>query len=53
LGSVFKYNTDTSEKWLPEVSVAIVAVSADRPLSENDVALLRQLMEWFMTVGAG
>jgi GTP-binding protein EngB required for normal cell division len=46
LGSVFKYNTDTSEEWLPEVGAAIVAVSADRPLSANDVALLRQLMKY-------
>jgi GTP-binding protein EngB required for normal cell division len=43
LGSVFKHNTETSEDWLPEVGAAIVAVSADRPLSENDVDLLRGL----------
>jgi len=28
LGSVFKYNTETSEEWLPQVGAAIVAVSA-------------------------
>ena len=44
LGSVFRYNTETSEEWLPEVGAAIVAVSADRPLSENDIKLLRTLM---------
>ncbi|MEW6664661.1 MAG: dynamin family protein [Thermodesulfobacteriota bacterium] len=43
LGSVFRYNTDTSEEWLPEVGAAIVAVSADRPLSENDLNLIREL----------
>lgn len=43
LGSVFKYNTETSEEWLPEVGAAIVAVSADRPLSENDINLIREL----------
>jgi ribosome biogenesis GTPase A len=32
LGSVFKYNTETSQEWLPEVGAAIVAVSAERPL---------------------
>ena len=44
LGSVFRYNTETSEEWLPEVGAAIVAVSADRPLSENDIKLVRTLM---------
>jgi GTP-binding protein EngB required for normal cell division len=46
LGSVFKYNTDTSEEWLPEVGAAIVAVSADRPLSENDLNLIRELAKY-------
>ena len=46
LGSVFKYNTETSEEWLPKVGAAIVAVSADRPLSENDITLLRQLSKY-------
>jgi GTP-binding protein EngB required for normal cell division len=44
LGIVFRYNTETSEEWLPEVGAAIVAVSADRPLSENDIKLVRTLM---------
>jgi GTP-binding protein EngB required for normal cell division len=44
LGSVFRYNTETSEEWLPEVGAAIVAVSAERPLSENDIKLVRDLM---------
>jgi GTP-binding protein EngB required for normal cell division len=46
LGSVFKYNTETSEEWLPEAGAAIVAVSADRPLSDNDIGLLRELARY-------
>jgi GTP-binding protein EngB required for normal cell division len=46
LGSIFKYNTDISEEWLPRVGAAIVAISSDRPLSENDLVLIRQLMEF-------
>jgi GTP-binding protein EngB required for normal cell division len=46
LGSVFKYNTETSEEWLPHVGAAIVAVSADRPLSDNDLSLLRDLARY-------
>jgi GTP-binding protein EngB required for normal cell division len=46
MGSAFKYNTATSEAWLPRVGAAIVAISADRPLSENDLALLRELVRY-------
>lgn len=45
LGSVFKYNTEISQEWLPEAGMAIVAISSDRPLSESDLALIRDLTE--------
>ena len=45
LGSVFRYNTELSEDWLPEVGCAIVTISSDRPLSENDLNLIRELMD--------
>ncbi len=43
LGSVFKYHKSTSENWLPEVGAALLAVSSDRPLSEHDLELIREL----------
>ena len=43
LGSVFKYHVETSENWLPQVGTAILAISSDRPLSDNDVQLIREL----------
>ncbi len=46
LGSVFRYNTEVSREWLPEVGMAIVAISADRPLSESDLSLIGDLMEY-------
>jgi len=46
LGSIFKYNTEVSEEWLPEVGAAIIAISSDRPLSENDLNLIRELMDF-------
>ncbi len=46
LGSIFKYNTEISEEWLPEVGAAIIAVSSDRPLSENDFNLIRELLDF-------
>ncbi|MGO9136354.1 MAG: dynamin family protein [Syntrophales bacterium] len=45
LGSIFKYHVETSENWLPQVGTAILAISADRPLSVNDVQLIRELMQ--------
>jgi len=45
LGSVFKYHMETSENWLPEVGAALLAVSSDRPLSENDLQLIRELVQ--------
>ncbi|MCX7634175.1 MAG: dynamin family protein [Syntrophales bacterium] len=43
LGSVFQYHKTTSENWLPEVGAALLAISADRPLSEHDLQLIREL----------
>ncbi len=45
LGSVFKYHVETCENWLPHVGTAILAISSDRPLSDNDVQLIRELMQ--------
>jgi len=46
LGSAYKYNTATSEEWLPRVGAAIVAISSERPLSESDIQLLRELKDY-------
>jgi GTP-binding protein EngB required for normal cell division len=43
LGSVYKYHQATSTNWLPSVGTALLAVSSDRPLSENDLNLIREL----------
>jgi len=43
LGSIFKYHMETSENWLPEVGTALLAISSDRPLAENDLHLIRDL----------
>lgn len=46
LGSVFKYHMETSKNWLPQVGTAILAISSDRPLSGNDVQLIRELTHY-------
>ncbi len=43
LGSVYKYHQLTSTQWLPSVGTALLAVSSDRPLSEDDLNLIREL----------
>jgi GTPase Era involved in 16S rRNA processing len=43
LGSIFKYHIQTSENWLPEVGTALLAISSDRPLAEDDLQLIREL----------
>jgi hypothetical protein len=45
LGSIYKGHIETSENWLPEVGTALLAISADRPLAESDVQLLRELRQ--------
>jgi GTP-binding protein EngB required for normal cell division len=43
LGSIYKYHRSIAESWLPEVGTALLAISADRPLSEHDLELIREL----------
>ena len=43
LGSALVHNTEATLRWLPNVGGALVAVSADAPLSERDAALIEQL----------
>lgn len=43
LGSILKYHMETSANWLPEVGTALVSISSDRPLADNDLQLIRDL----------
>ena len=43
LGSVLSHNTQATLDWLPSVAVALVVVSAERPLSEEDRTLVLEL----------
>jgi len=44
-GSLFKHNTEVALSWLPYAAVALVVISADQPLSEEDVGFIRQLRQ--------
>lgn len=43
LGSVHAHNTRSTMDWLPSVALAIVAISVERPLSEEDRRLIEML----------
>ena len=45
LGSVFTHNTQASMEWLPRVGGALVAISVNHPLSEQDVRLLGEVFQ--------
>jgi GTP-binding protein EngB required for normal cell division len=40
LGSFYRHNTDTTLHWLPFIGIAIIAISVERPLSEEDIHLI-------------
>jgi predicted GTPase len=42
LGSVFTHNTEATRAWMPYVAAALVTVSAERPLSDEDRRLLTE-----------
>ena len=46
LESVLAHDTDASMRWLPNVGLALVAVSVDPPLSRRDIELIRNLYQY-------
>lgn len=46
LDSVLAHNTAASLSWIPNVDLAIVAVSVDPPLSQQDIALIEKLQRF-------
>jgi len=46
LESALSHNTRTSLDWLPNVGLALLAVSVDPPLSQRDIDLLKSLYQY-------
>ncbi len=46
LGSAFRHNTAVTREWLPRAAAALVAVSSDQPVSEQDLELLSELSRY-------
>jgi GTP-binding protein EngB required for normal cell division len=45
LGSIFVHNTQASMDWLPKVGGALIAISANQPLGEQDLRLLGEVFK--------
>ena len=43
IGSIWRHNTETTTAWFPETGGAIFVISADRPVSENELSLLKEI----------
>src|SRR6266542_1842126 len=46
LQSALQHNTEAALEWLPNVGLALVAISVDPPLSQQDIALLKTVYEY-------
>jgi len=46
LGSFYQHNSKTTLQWLPFTGVAIICVSAERPLSEEDINLVKGIASY-------
>ncbi len=46
LASALAHNTEESMRWLPNVGLALVAIGADPPLSQQDIELLKRVHEF-------
>jgi hypothetical protein len=45
VGSVYRHNTDAARRFVPEADVAIFLTSVDPPISESELAFLREVRE--------
>ncbi|HLF35792.1 MAG TPA: dynamin family protein [Cyclobacteriaceae bacterium] len=46
LGSLYRHNDEAAKQWLPFTGMAIVTISAERPLSEEDITLLKGIVQY-------
>ena len=46
IGSIWKHNTETTTAWFPETGGALFIISAERPISENELSLLKEIYSY-------
>jgi hypothetical protein len=44
-GSIFEHNSQVSLDWVPYVGVALLAISVDHPISEDDISFIEELQK--------
>lgn len=43
IGSIWKHNTETTTGWFPETGGVLFIISAEKPISENELSLLKEI----------
>lgn len=43
IGSIWKHNTETTTGWFPETGSVLFLISAERPISENELSFLKEV----------
>lgn len=46
IGSVWKHNTETTTSWFPETGAVLLLISAEKPISENELNLLQEIYQY-------
>lgn len=46
LGSIFDNNTETTQRWSAQTTIALIVISTERPLSEQDRKLLDEIKKF-------
>jgi hypothetical protein len=46
IGSIWKHNTETTKDWFPETGCVLFIISADKPISENELNLLKEIYSY-------
>lgn len=46
LGSIFSHNSDATRQWLVNIGAALVAISAERPLADEDLSLIDEIRRY-------
>ncbi len=46
IGSVWQHNTETTTSWFPETGGVLFLISAERPISESELALLQEIYRY-------
>jgi signal recognition particle receptor subunit beta len=46
LGSIFSHNSDATRQWLVNIGAAMVAISAERPLADEDLSLIDEIRKY-------